>query len=83
MLERNMSDEEIAEKLALLKQYSRDFDVYEARWKATGGERAAYSAMREAEHNYIALSDWLWRLGILVEWDREKQEYIVLSVLVT
>lgn len=78
-----MSDEEINTKLAQLKQYSRDFDAYEARWKATNGERAAYSAMCEAERNYIALSDWLWRQSILIKWDREKQEYIVLLEMAT
>ena len=75
-----MSEEEIAEKLRLLKHYSREFDANEARWKATGGERAAYKAMCEAERNYVALFDWLWKQGISVWWDREKQEYIIKSL---
>ena len=75
-----MSDAEIAEKLRLLKHYSREFDAYEARWKATGGERAAFNAMMDAEQNYVALFDWLWIQGIPVYWNKERQEYTIKNV---
>jgi hypothetical protein len=75
-----MSIEEIAEKLALLKHYSREFDAYEAHWKATGGERAAFNAMMDAEQNYVALFDWLWTQGIAVWWNKERQEYTLKNV---
>jgi hypothetical protein len=75
-----LPDEEIAEKLALLKHYSREFDIYEARWKMLGGEKAAYNAMMDAEHNYVTLFDWLWTQGIAVCWNKERQEYIIKNV---
>ena len=75
-----MTAEEIAEKLIQLKHYSREFDAQNARWKATGGERAAYKAMCEAERNYVSLSDWLWKKGISVWWNKERQEYIIKNV---
>lgn len=78
-----LTDEEIAEKLRLLKHYSREFDAYEARWKATGGERAAFNAMMDAEQNHVDLSDWLYRHGIVADWDRKKQEYRVRVLLRT
>jgi hypothetical protein len=78
-----LTDEEIAEKLALLKRYSQEFDVCETVWKATGGKRAAFNAMMDAESNYVELFDWLYRQGIIVDWDRKKQKYIVRVLLLT
>lgn len=72
-----MSEEEIAEKLRLLKHYSREFDTWEAHWKACGGKREAFNAMIDAENNFVALSDWLYQQGINAVWDREKQEYVM------
>lgn len=72
-----MSEEEIIEKLRLLKRYSQDFSLWEAHWKTYGGKRAAYQAMMQAERSYVELSDWLYRQGIMADWDREKQEYVV------
>lgn len=72
-----MSEEEIAEKLRLLKRYSEDFTLWEAYWKAYGGKRAAYHAMMDAERKYVELSDWLYRQGVKVMWDKERQEYVV------
>lgn len=72
-----MSEEEISEKLKLLKRYSQDFSIWEAHWKAYGGKRAAYNAMMQAERSYVELSDWLYRQGIIANWDREKQEFVV------
>lgn len=69
--------EEIVEKLRQLKHYSCEFDAYEARWKMLGGERAAYQAMYEAERNYVALFDWFYVQGIVVDWDRKKHEFVV------
>ena len=78
-----LTDEEIAEKLALLKRYSQEFDVCEAIWKSCGGKRAAYNAMMKAERNYVELSAWLYRQGIAATWNREKQEYMVRTLLHT
>ncbi len=75
-----MNDQEIAEKLALLKHCSREFDACEAHWKATGGKRAAFNAMMDAEQNYVTLFDWLWTQGIAVCWHKEKQEYTIKNV---
>ena len=72
-----MNEEEIAEKLQLLKHYSREFTLWEAHWKAYGGKREAFNAMTDAERSYVALSDWLWSQGINAVWDKEKQEYVV------
>jgi len=71
-----MSEEEVAQKLRLLKQYSQEFDAQETRWKALRGRRDAYEAMMQAERNYVSLSDWLWAQGIAAWWDRNQQEYI-------
>lgn len=51
-----MNDEEISCNLKRLKQYSRDFDIHEARWKASYGKKDAYEAMMEAERSYVSLS---------------------------
>jgi hypothetical protein len=76
-----LTDEAIAEKLRLLKHYSQEFDVCETVWKATGGKRAAFKAMIDAESNYVELFDCLYRQGIIIDWDRKQQEYIVRVLL--
>ena len=71
-----LADEEVAQKLAQLKQYSKEFDAYERQWKASYGNKDAYLAMTKAESKYVALSDWLWSQGIDVVWERDVQEYV-------
>ncbi len=41
-----LTKEEVAQKLVQLKQYRRDFDVYEARWKASSGSHAKRKNLR-------------------------------------
>ncbi|MGI9061190.1 MAG: hypothetical protein ACR2H5_21720 [Ktedonobacteraceae bacterium] len=75
--------EEITQKLADLKAYSREFDMYRACMRSTSGEQVneAYRAMLEAEKHYTALSDWFINQGIHVFWDIERQEYIVVPTI--
>ena len=77
--------EEITERLAQLKQYSREFDRYRDCMRSMRSEQlnTAYKAMVEAEKQYNALSDWFVAQGIEICWDRGRQEYIVQSVLAT
>lgn len=77
--------EEITEKLAQLKQYSREFDKYRDCMRSTSSEQMnkAYKAMVEAEKKYNVLSDWFVAQGIEICWDRGRQEYIVQHVLAT
>ncbi|MEO9057047.1 MAG: hypothetical protein ABI396_02630 [Ktedonobacteraceae bacterium] len=78
------SKEEITQKLADLKAYSREFDRYHACMRSTSGEQAneAYRAMLEAEKHYIALSDWFINQHLHILWDRERQEYLLPSIQV-
>ena len=77
--------EEITEKLAQLKQYSREFDRYRECMRSMRSEQVntAYKAMVEAEKQYNALSDWFVAQWIAIGWDRGRQEYIVLPEVAT